>query len=64
MIKKNPEDKQKGGGGMSITKEKVKSRYESLSPHVKALLESDEIKQWSNDPTIYFVAGLKKLRSN
>ncbi|WP_438780313.1 ArdC-like ssDNA-binding domain-containing protein [Enterococcus sp. DIV0187] len=46
---------------MSITKEKVKSRYESLSPHVKALLESDEIKQWSNDPTIYFVAGLKKV---
>lgn len=41
--------------------EKIESAENNLTEHAKALINSDEIKQWVKKPTIYFVSGLRKV---
>lgn len=46
---------------LESVKERSESAKKHLSDHAKALIDSDEIKQWSKKPTIYFVNGLRKV---
>ncbi len=46
---------------LESVKESSESAENNLSDHAKALIDSDEIKQWSKKPTIYFVSGLRKV---
>ena len=46
---------------LESVKESSESAENNLSDHAKALIDSDEIKQWDKKPTIYFVNGLRKV---